>query len=86
MINPTRELTWPLVGFQNYNNNYFYLYINMVNGQPNLWPDSSLRSAPESGFKIMITIFIFMLTQVNGQPDPWLVSCPSWPSSKVLKL
>jgi hypothetical protein len=43
----------------------------MVNGQPDPWSNSSLRSALESDFKIMITIFIFMLTQVNGQPHPW---------------
>jgi hypothetical protein len=46
----------------------------MVNDQPGSWPELSLGSTPKSGFKSMIiTIFILILTQVNGQLDPSLI-------------
>ena len=72
----TRLLTRAL----NYNNNYFYLYVDL--GQPYLTlligdPGLALGRPPNRvNFKIMIiTIFIFMLTRFNSD----------WPSRPVIR-
>jgi hypothetical protein len=50
------------------------MQLTWVNSQLELWPEPGIGLTPESSFKIMIIIiFIFSLTQVNGQPDLWLM-------------